>query len=592
MQISKRYKRKQICNKIFDFAMKYSIILFIQLISSLHSVHSRYFSDCAYDKNTSRVEYICGGSLGERFGQRTSTVLYCDNYSGGINRSDLHIVTFNGCQNVQYDALGLSYFPNIRIFNISSIGIEALVEEMFESNEHLEIFLASHNKIESIPSALFAYKLKLMAVDFSYNKIRQLASDIFDSAPALKTIRLAYNEIIELHKQLFFYLDDLELIDISGNRIFSIESSLLSSNKKLKSLILNNNPLVRLKCEFLLALRSYSMTIFVNFLYHFQANCENESEHTKFNVIISSNESTPSALTVDHGNFEWSFNETDFMKIQNLNFSNSHVQNIAALLEGASTGLMTLDLSNTFVGELTEKTFYKFSNLQFLHLSRTNLSNFQFGTFYHQKSLKTLDLAYNNLKTVDFQLFLRNFQQLESLNLEGNDLTEIDTITRTHFPKLTELAISKNRFSCDYLVKFLLKWPELKLIHNPSNRTVHVGGVDCMHENEIVENGHNDNGMVIRNHNNQSNNAVTETHLKELYAIKILLVILILVISVVCLYAIFAFDKCKHARKFYKHWTAKEMTTESISFSNQEQCSRYNEADNNNVYNELSIRLN
>lgn len=112
-------------------------------------------------------------------------------------------------------------------------------------------------------------------------------------------------------------------------------------------------------------------------------------------------------------------------------------------------------------------------------MSNTDLSNFNFGTFYHQTKLESLDISYNKLYTVDFTAFARKFNDLRILNLEGNQLENINTITHRRFPKLTLLGLSNNRLSCGYLADFVENWPTLKFIYNPSNKP-HIDGVNCL----------------------------------------------------------------------------------------------------------------
>lgn len=138
-----------------------------------------------------------------------------------------------------------------------------------------------------------------------------------------------------------------------------------------------------------------------------------------------------------------------------------------------------MDLSANFIGKMSKKMFETFNNLQYLNLSHTNLSNFGFHTFYHLKNLRVLDLSYNRLGTVDFHLLFRNFKNLNTLNLEGNDLVQIDCVNRSNFPKLSFIGLSKNQFSCEYLARFLRQWDDLQVFHNPSDQT-HIDGVDCM----------------------------------------------------------------------------------------------------------------
>lgn len=189
--------------------------------------------------------------------------------------------------------------------------------------------------------------------------------------------------------------------------------------------------------------------------------------------------------------------------IQNLtrlNLSGNHLQNTAQILNLLGPSIESMDLSSNFVGRLTAQTFERFENLLHLNLSRTNLSNFGFETFYHQKRLQTLDLSYNSLHKVDFTLLLRNFQNLQQMNLEGNDLVEIDSVTLANFPVLKRLGISKNNFSCHYLAKFLRQWHHLELHYNPSKQT-HIDGIDCIHSDRNnlpigIPNTPNDDGNI------------------------------------------------------------------------------------------------
>lgn len=81
-----------------------------------------------------------------------------------------------------------------------------------------------------------------------------------------------------------------------------------------------------------------------------------------------------------------------------------------------------------------------------------------------------LNISYNNIEKVIFPPSLTEnttnyfFECLSVLDLEGNDLMELEEIDR--FPWLGSIGISKNRFSCEYLEKFKLKWPKFSFIGN------------------------------------------------------------------------------------------------------------------------------
>lgn len=547
-------------------------LILCSIIYIIRSVNCFSPEDCSYDEHSKHVEYICDVIPGSNFNQRTDKFLYCNNYSPGIDRGRIRILSVLNCRE---DRLGVDYldvFTDLRVLNISSVNLETIHADDLKHSKYLEQIIVAQNRLTTIPASLFSYTTELTSLDFSYNQIRELDPFLFDVAHKLTTINFSYNSIEMLNKRIFSKLIDLEAIDFSDNKIQTIENPLLIYNKKLKSFNLRNNQIFHFECEFMLTLTDAPMLqISLNTLIDLKTKCANERTHMEFNVESSPIESS-TTLKIADGEFEWIFSKMDYMKLRNLNFSNSHIKNISALLEEASAELTTLDLTNTFVGVLNEKTFQKFTNLNFLYLSRTNLSNFKFETFYHQRNLHVLDISYNNLNSIDFYLFLRNFQYLESLNLEGNNLTDIDSITGAHFPKLSTLAISKNRFSCAYLVKFLLQWHDLKLVDNPSSNQMHIGGVDCF-QRYSIENQNHTNGS-----NNSQINYSTENHTKDLSSIKTLLIVTISILStLVAICIIFVIYKCVIKRRLRSDSTENiVMTYKKNNISEAEQAAEQN----------------
>lgn len=99
----------------------------------------------------------------------------------------------------------------------------------------------------------------------------------------------------------------------------------------------------------------------------------------------------------------------------------------------------------------------------------------------------------------------RNFQELNTLKIEGNELKEINSITLGIFPKLALLGISKNLFSCDYLATFLPPMPRIKYFIYPTNET-NIDGIECQHDqnaSEITSSGAvmNNASMNTKTHN-------------------------------------------------------------------------------------------
>lgn len=540
----------------YPIIMKKSFVLIlIQLVFAYHSVNSFFWVDCRYDKDTSHVEYTCRGEMGFRFSRRTDKVLYCRNYIPGIDRASVRILSFRGCHDSKPPITVIGNYKGLRVYDLSSTGIESLGADWLENHKLLENFIASYNDLTEIPFDLFRYTPKITALDFSFNQIQAIDPVTFDNVRKLKRIRFGHNLISELHSRLFAHLPDLELIDFRSNRIKTIADNLLANNRKLRSVNFNDNQVKRLDCEFLLTFaNSYTVNITLNTLEELKTNCANDRADMEFRITIASNDSTNAQIS--NGWSEWTFNQMDFNKLFYLNFTNNQYTNISALLGEANTHLFTLDLSNTFIAELNGKTLKRFAYLRELYLSRTNLSNILFGTFSHQTNLRILDISYNGLGQFDFYLFLRNFQNLEVLNLEGNDLTEIESLTRTYFPKLNTLIISNNRLSCDYLTKFLHRWNGLKVINVPSSQVI-MEGVHCPHQNLTGEKiathfDYNFYDLPVFHSNDvisttEASIALSGYNIKELFVIKVLLISLAAILALLCL--CFTGYKCTRAFK-------------------------------------------
>lgn len=525
------------------------------------------FNDCTYDETTSHVKYLCNVDHGSNFGRRSIQVLYCNNVESGIDRANIHELSFSGCASSEMSYNLLDVFTGLRVLNISFVNMERLGGNDLRFSKYLEIFLAPHNRFVEIPGNFFSHTSELTEIDLSHNRIEELDAFLFDHTRKLITINVSFNSIGALNKRLFSNLHSLVSLDVSNNRIKKIENELFSQNKQIKAVQLTNNQVTRLECKFLLTLVGSKAVISLNTLEAMDISCSNSDDNIETNIEISSKDS-PTALQVTGLQFRWNFKDQDFKRIRLFNLTSNRIQNISTIMQAASQDLETLDISDNFLGKLNATSFEKFTNLKQLYLRRTNLSNFQFATFYHQRNLERLDISYNNLNNVNFTLFLRNFKNLVWLNLEGNSLTEIDTVTRSNFPRLSVLGISKNDFSCDYLAKFLLQWHDLAIIYNPSNQT-HIDGVDCLHTNSKLSSELselNTNHVEIFNDfsqdENQQINTAPNSHLEELFTIKILLAAILFVI---CVY--FVVSKGKRPFDYIKNLVANRSSERSVSYN-------------------------
>ncbi|XP_031639177.1 leucine-rich repeats and immunoglobulin-like domains protein 1 [Contarinia nasturtii] len=144
---------------------------------------------------------------------------------------------------------------------------------------------------------------------------------------------------------------------------------------------------------------------------------------------------------------------SSFGELFSLHIEGNQLENTLELIEHLTPSVHYLHLSGNYIGEVNDTTFEMLTNLQNLYLDNTNLLLATTGPFKMLRKLEAIDVGYNNIPSLD--LTLMPGEQIWSLNLKGNNLTTLDHITRTRFPKLKFLDISYNLFSCEFLETFL-----------------------------------------------------------------------------------------------------------------------------------------
>lgn len=274
---------------------------------------------------------------------------------------------------------------------------------------------------ESLQPEFFESGYNLKELDASHNSISEIPANVFSNCSLIEEINFSFNKISKIDNLAFVKNTALKKLNLKHNNLLSLSPSALLAQVQLIDLDLSFNPMEKLDPD--------------------------------------------------------SFADI-FRKLTGFSMGGLQLENTVDILNALNPSIERLDISQNLLGPLNETTFKNFDQLGWLNISDTQLSNFEFGTFYHQRSLRSLDISYNHLGPLNFTLFFRHFVNLKLLNLEGNDLTEVDTVTKIVFPAIEIFGLSRNNFSCNYLANFLYQFPRVKLIYNPSNGP-NIDGVDC-----------------------------------------------------------------------------------------------------------------
>lgn len=411
-------------------------------------------------------------------------------YSEALNMKQLK--KLNASHN-HFTELLESYFenlPSLAEADFSFNKIKTLESTTFAISKKLQILNLSNNLIETIDRNLIQSLQRIKHLNVSNNQINNIREIIESLGSSIETLDISLNPLGNLNADSLKKFTNLKYLNLRQTQLSKISSAtpqylpFYGNGRKLLELHIEQNPIERIDCNiFLLLFSSISSEISWENAKEIDTSCLADLLQ-----VDSNNQENEIILRIPLDNSTLHCSKKYFQKLTYLNISGNHLKNTQEIIDLLGPAVQTLDASFNFIGKLNAKTLKRLSNLQFLNLSHTNLSNFGFNTFYSQNRLTKLDLSFNRLKKVDFTLFVRNFKGLNTLSLEGNDLTEIDSVTRFNFPRLTVLAISKNRFSCRYLAYFLHQWEDLQLFHNPSDQT-HIDGVDCYHEDDNMNEG-------------------------------------------------------------------------------------------------------
>lgn len=348
--------------------------------------------------------------------------------NGGSDNIDIKT---GDCRGSTLDPRIPNAFKDLWFYDISDHGIESISPEDFRFNQ-LHSLEALHNKLTFIPAGLFIHAPHLSQIDFSFNNITAVETGAFSELTKLDWLRLDNNPIRYYDGKIFLPLHfRINAFSITWNNVEEFDVS-------------NMNGIF----DF-----GYSTQFSESFAFGKQIGATGYS--TKF------------------------YAKNHFEKLKVFNSTGSAVNNVVKLIQIFGPSIEVLDVSLNSIGKLNGNIFDRFNNLQYLNLSGTNLASLDLDEIHNRKALKVLDVSYNDLSKINFAPSLGHFENVDTLNLIGNKLVDIDFVTQTNFPKLSTLGISQNLFTCNYLMDFLRQWPTLQLFNKHSSNEKYERGINC-----------------------------------------------------------------------------------------------------------------
>ncbi|KAF7669756.1 hypothetical protein LDENG_00124370 [Lucifuga dentata] len=239
-----------------------------------------------------------------------------------------------------------------------------------------------------------------------------LLPNTLQESPQLIKLIFLNNALRSIHSQAFEDLEQLEELEISGNPwLEQLFLGTLSKQGNLTNLLLNFN---RFKSVLLGT---------------FDALKQLETLQMKGNIITH----LPTNLFLNLHN------------LRVLDLSQNNLQEVQRETFSGLGRLKILKVNHNFIHSLSADTFHNVSQLTELSLEGNKISELAHNIFSVLTKLEVLNLRGNLLTTFSSKIFGIDLSALKELNLKGNKLTELTSLSS--LTSLTHLILSSNQLS-------------------------------------------------------------------------------------------------------------------------------------------------
>lgn len=380
--------------------------------------------------------------------------------------------------------------------------------DFVQNLDSVQILNLNENKIANIKT-LGSCKVSVLIL--TSNPIGKIDPKIFENCTSLKEINLERTQIQDLNNQTFAHLKNLEYLWISGNQqLTKIPNGLLHNNRKLKriglekfsdqfvlphdtfqnnlqlerleivhsnlteissNLIKNNvrltdvnffeNHIMRIGSRFLdylpnLLYLNLKENVCVNY-YFFPVNK---------NLTYVRKHLEPCLWEEVEGNCRFELTDLGYTCVVREFTSDSFVASGNHLAGKLNSDVKAVKFEESALDSIPEEIFVKFNNLKHLDVHATGVQNF--GALENCGNLESLNLNSNNLKILPTSTFY-NCLKLKSIDLSQNDLEKIQDGLFNQNLYLEIINLSYNRIRaiepCNFL-KNLRYLKEIKLTEN------------------------------------------------------------------------------------------------------------------------------
>lgn len=291
-------------------------------------------------------------------------------------------------------------FRNLRTLVLPG-HIQNIVPDDFVDAANLEQLELS-NSIKSIPELAFVRSPKLRRLNLSWNRIVRIATNAFGGLKHLKHLHLFRNRLTYLDAFVFRDMDTLTVLTVNHNKIERIDDDALN---------------------------------FPNLI-------EIDLSYNKLRTLSN-----------------MTFNRC--IKLQKVQLKSNELHSIGQSLYRLQH-LHHINLDKNRINDIRIEMFASLKHLEYLSLQSNGRQTFDAfididvdGSMKNTRksSIRELYLAGNGLKNPHILRYLRciGLTQLEKLDLDGNAYERLDVDVIEEFPRLRQINLGQNRWSCEWL---------------------------------------------------------------------------------------------------------------------------------------------
>lgn len=422
---------QSVTNAFFSFQLNlkkmksFLILLFLAIFryrySSANSIVCQF-----YNERLKSLEQYCASP-------KITLPEGCSNSNQFIESYQVAKLTIEGCErNEISDAFNrFKYVNSVNIIYSRNWIVSSTLNQ-------LQRFNASHNAMQKIPNNFFHQTPELDEIDLSHNNLGGLEWNSFDGAEKITKIHLSHNALRSVQAETILSLTRLEYIDLSFNQLNSIPE--FSSNKLLKSIHLENNPIGTYDCFHITRMNKVSSYIDWRDFEFFYGNWHCEQKQLR----VLRNQQFQGTFLVSRGKYELHCNDYGFKHLREFLAGRNSFENVVEVLPCLDTSLESIDLSGNSVGKLDSSTVQRFINLKELFLSDTKLRSFDLNAIVTPDRLNSLDISLNSIRRIENIQHFGRFIFLRELKMARNQLENTPEIIQHLRPSVELLDASGN----------------------------------------------------------------------------------------------------------------------------------------------------